>query len=35
MSTGLRQLADKVDSWRKDERLAQRRKDEQLAELLR
>ena len=35
MSTGLRQLADKLDSWRKDERPAQMRKDEQLVELLR
>ena len=35
MSTGLRQFADKVDSWRKDERSAQKRKDEQLVELLR
>ena len=35
MSTGLRQLADKLDSWRKDERPEKRRKDEMLAGLLR
>ena len=34
MSTGLRQLADRIDAWRKDDRLEQRRKEEQLVELL-
>ena len=35
MSTALRQLADKVDRWRKDDRHERVLKDEQLVELLR
>ena len=35
MSTGLRLLADRINAWRKDDRLQQRRKEEQLVGLLR
>ena len=35
MSSGLRQLADKIDAWREDECPRRREKDEQLADLLR
>jgi len=35
MSTALRQLADKIDQWRKDDRSERILKDEQLVELLR
>ncbi len=35
MSTALRQLADKIDNWRKDDQPERKLKDEQLAELLR
>ena len=34
MSTGLRQLADKIESWRRDARPENTRKEEQLVELL-
>jgi len=34
MSTALRQLADKIDQWRKDDRSERILKDEQLVELL-
>ena len=34
MSTGLRQLADKIESWRKDDRPEKTKKEEQLVELL-
>lgn len=34
MSTALRQLADKIDTWRKDERTERREKDEMLVGML-
>ncbi len=34
MSTALRQLADKIDSWRKDDQPERKGKDEQLVELI-
>ena len=35
MSGALRQLADKIDAWQKDDRLARKAMDEQLVGLLR
>ena len=35
MSTALRQLADKIDEWRKDDRAERKQKDEMLVGLLR
>ena len=35
MSTALRQLAEKIDGWRKDTRSDRVRKDQQLVDLIR